>query len=355
MQFTPSQKRGLIWAAIALATAALLWLLAPVLTPFALAAVAAYALHPAVERLAARRVPRALAVLLVEVVAIVLTLGLLLLIVPILSKELPLLRDKIPVLATHLNDTLAPWLAQLGVDVALDPASVKAFVLKHLNANYEEWLASALSSARLGGSYVLAVVGNAVLVPLVLFYLLMDWPRLAAHLENLVPPQRRHGVFAFAKECDDMLGQYLRGQLLVMVILAVYYSVGLALFRFDLAVPVGVFTGLAVCIPYVGFGLGLLLALLAGLLQYASVYGFVAVAVIYGLGQVLEGFFLTPRLVGERIGLHPIVVIFALLAFAHLFGFVGVLVALPVSAIGMVALRRLKALYLGSRLYLGEP
>jgi len=160
-------------------------------------------------------------------------------------------------------------------------------------------------------------------------------------------------VQGFIDECHHMLGQYLRGQLLVMVILAAFYSIGLALFNFDLALPVGVFTGLAVFIPYVGFGLGLVLALVAALMQFASLYGLVAVAVVYGVGQVLESFFLTPRLVGERIGMNPLMVIFALLAFGQLFGFVGVLIALPLSALLAVAARRLRQAYLGSRLYLG--
>jgi predicted PurR-regulated permease PerM len=129
--------------------------------------------------------------------------------------------------------------------------------------------------------------------------------------------------------------------------------VGLALFGFHLAAPVGVLTGLLVFIPYLGFGLGLVLAIVAALLQFGSWYGLVGVALVYGVGQVLEGFFLTPRLVGERIGLSPLAVIFALLAFGELFGFVGVLVALPMSAVALVAVRRIQRLYLGSRLYLG--
>jgi predicted PurR-regulated permease PerM len=136
-----------------------------------------------------------------------------------------------------------------------------------------------------------------------------------------------------------------------MLSMAAFYSLGLTLFRFDLALPVGVFTGLAMFIPYLGFGLGLLLALLAGVLQFASGYGVLAVAVVYGLGQMLEGFYLTPRLVGERIGLSPLMVIFVLLAFGHLFGFAGVLVALPVSAVLAVAAVRLRGWYLASRLY----
>ena len=138
-----------------------------------------------------------------------------------------------------------------------------------------------------------------------------------------------------------------------MMTLAGYYTVALAMAGFDLALPVGLFTGLAVFIPYLGYGLGLLLALMAAVLQFTGWYGLLAVAAIYGLGQVLESFFLTPRLVGERIGLHPLAVIFALLAFGHLLGFVGVLVALPLAAVLLVAARRLQQLYVASDLYRG--
>jgi predicted PurR-regulated permease PerM len=353
MQLTNAQRQTLSWLLIALVGALLIWLLAPVLTPFLIAGVLGYVLLPTVDRLVARKVPRVLAVTLVEVLAFVLIAAVLLLIVPILSKELPLLREHLPVLADKLNSTVSPWLAQFGIDVALDSASIKAFVVKYLGANVEDGLSAALSSARIGGSFLLALIGNAVLVPAVLFYLLMDWPQLSARLHQLIPPRLRSRVQSFLNDCDEMLGQYLRGQLLVMVILAFYYSVGLALFRFDLAVPVGVFTGLAVFIPYLGFGLGLVLALLAGVLQFASWYGVVAVAVVYGVGQVLESFILTPRLVGERIGINPLTVIFALLAFGHLAGFVGVLIALPVCAVLVVATGRLYTLYVDSKLYQG--
>jgi predicted PurR-regulated permease PerM len=353
MQLTPAQRQTLSWLLIALVGVLLVWLLSPVLTPFLIAGVLAYMLLPPVERLVKRRVPRVLAVTVVEVLAFVIMLAVLLLIVPIISKELPLLREQLPLLAEKLNTTVSPWLAQFGITVALDGASIKAFVVKYLGANVEDGLAAALSSARIGGSFVLALIGNAVLIPAVLFYLLMDWPQLSKRAHNLIPPRLRDRVNSFLDESDTMLGQYLRGQLLVMVILAVYYSVGLALFGFDLAVPVGVFTGLAVFIPYLGFGLGMVLALLAGVLQFASWYGLIAVAVVYGLGQVLESFFLTPRLVGERIGINPLTVIFALLAFGHLAGFVGVLIALPVCAVLVVAAGRLHKLYVESKLYRG--
>jgi predicted PurR-regulated permease PerM len=190
-----------------------------------------------------------------------------------------------------------------------------------------------------------------VLIPVVLFYLLADWERLVALLREWVPLRWRVPVDGFMTEADAVLGQYLRGQLSVMLALAIYYSLALRLCGLELALPIGVFTGLAIFIPYLGFGLGLLLALLAAVLQFEPLQALGVVALVYGAGQVLESFVLTPRWVGERIGLHPLAVIFALLAFGQVLGFVGVLVALPASAVLLVALRRLKQQYMASPLY----
>lgn len=354
MTLTPAQTQGLAWLAIGLVAGLALWLLGPVLTPFVVALVLGYALHPVVERLAGRGLPRWLAVGVVELAALLAVLAVLLLVLPILAKNLPALRDQIPVLATRFKDWIEPLAAQFGVPISLDVASLREFVLTHLSDNTEGWLATAFSSLRLGGSFVLGLVGTAVLLPVVLFYVLMDWPHLVGRFQALVPPRFRARYDGFMDECDHMLGQYLRGQLMVMGILAVYFSVALALIGLDLAVPVGVFTGLAIFIPYLGFGLGLVLALLAALLEFGSLVAVLAVAAVYAIGQVVESIWLTPRLVGERIGLHPLVVIFALLAFGQLFGFIGVLVALPASAVGAVAFGRLKAAYLGGRLYRGD-
>jgi predicted PurR-regulated permease PerM len=356
---TPTQKR-VAWLAIAALLTLTLWLLAPVLTPFVVAAVLAYALSPLVDRLQALsrgRLPRVLAVLLVELVFIFCLLGVVLLVVPIVAKELPLLREQVPILLDRINQALQPRLAQLGIDFAMDVPSIKAYLLEYLNGNYEDALRSLLASVKLGGSLAFALIGNAVLVPVALFYLLMDWHRFVQRALEFVPPRLRPGVDSFTQEADDVLGQYLRGQLLVMLVLAVFYSLGLALFGLDLALPIGVFTGLAIFVPYLGFGLGLLLATVAGLLEFAGSAGpghaLLMVAVVFGLGQLLESFLLTPRLVGERIGLHPLAVIFALLAFGQLLGFVGVLIALPASAVLLVAMRRARAAYLTSKLYQG--
>ena len=354
MQFTTSQKRAAAWLLIAVLAVLALWLLGPVLTPFVVAAVLAYALTPLVDRLdrlGRGWVPRVIAAVIVELLLVVTLLGLVLLIVPILAKEVPLMREQVPLLFDRLNLALAPWLVKQGFPIALDLASLKVRLLGYINDNYQNAMGSLLSSLKLGGSVALTVVGNAVLIPVALFYLLLDWKRFVAHVLELVPPRARPAFDSFTDEADQVLGQYLRGQLLVMVTMGVFYSTGLALFGLDLALPIGLFTGLAMFVPYVGFGIGLVLALIAGGLQFAGVKALIMVAAVYGSGQVIEGFYLTPRLVGERIGLHPLVVIFAWLAFGQLFGFVGVLVALPASAVLLVAIRRVRAGYIRSGLY----
>ena len=355
---TDSQKSAAAWAAIVASSVLTLWLLAPVLAPFVAAAVLAYALTPLVDWLDARSrgaLPRVLAVVLVELLVLVLLVGLALLLVPILVKEIPLMREQLPGFLEQLNAAIQPTLRKLGLHFSLEPAGIKAFVMTYLSANVEDVMGSFLSSIKLGGSAALAVAGNLVLIPVVLFYLLMDWDRFMVGLRTLIPPRYRENTQSFLVDADQVLGEYLRGQLVVMGVLAVYYSVALALFGLDLALPIGTFTGLAVFVPYLGVGLGMVLALLAGLLEFSAAsgpsYALTMVAVVFGLGQVLESFFLTPRLVGERIGLHPLAVIFALMAFGQVFGFVGILVALPASAVLLVAIRRLRNSYMASGLY----
>ncbi len=356
MQFTRTQKQAGAWTLIALLVVLALWSLGAVLTPFVVAAVFAYALTPVVDRidrLSHRRVPRFVAVIIVELLFILALAGLVLMIVPVLIKEVPLMQAQLPALLDKVDATLSPWLADFGITVSLDMATIKAQVVKYLSANSAGAASSVLSSLKLGGSVALTVIGNVVLIPVALFYLLLVWKPTVARVLELVPPRVRPSFDSFTHEADQVLGQYLRGQLLVMLTMATFYSIGLSLFGLDLALAIGAFTGLAMFVPYVGFGIGLVLATLAGLLQFASAKALVMVAVVYGTGQVVEGFYFTPRLVGKRIGLHPLAVIFALLASGQLFGFVGVLVALPASAVLLVAIRRVRASYLASKLYRG--
>ena len=352
MTLTPSQTRFLTWAAIAAALWLALSVLAPVLMPFVLAGVMAYALHPLVEKLHVRRVPRWLGAGLAITLLMLVLLAVALLIVPVITKQVPLLKEQVPALLERLNDGLAPWAARLGIDLQIDVAQVREWLRELVSGHEQQLINGLLSSLRIGGSALAAVFGNLVLTPIVAYYLLLDWAGVVERSKRLIPPRWRPSVQSFLDETDEVLGQYLRGQLLVMAVLAVLYTVGLALVGLKLALPIGVFTGLAVFIPYLGFGLGLVMGLLAAVLQFQSLTGVAMVAAVYAVGQTAESMYITPRLLGERIGLHPIAVIFALMAFGQLFGFVGVLIALPASAVLLVAIRRLREHYLASDIYL---
>jgi predicted PurR-regulated permease PerM len=290
MPTNTAAKRLTLWLGVAIVWALLLWVLGPVLIPFAVAAVLAYALHPAVVRLQNRVswLPHVVCVILVEMLALITVLGVLLLLVPILTREIPLLQQQLPAMLDKLAAYLNSLLSQYGWQLTLDVATLKAQLLTYLSANRGEWMDSLVASLKLGGSFALAVLGNLILIPVVLFYLLKDWDRWVLQLVQWVPLHWRPAYDSFVKECDEVLGQYLRGQILVMLALSIFYAIGLSLFGLDLALPIGVFTGLAVCVPYLGFGVGLMLALLAGLLQFASFKAIVMVAVVFGAGQLLS-------------------------------------------------------------------
>lgn len=353
---SPEQKQSTFWLALWLACALLLYVLGPILTPFIAAAILAYALNGAVDylervRLGKFHLPRSLAVVVVMLSFLGAVGALVLIVVPVLRTELPLLQAQIPDALARIDAILSPRLAQMGIHVKLDGGGLRRILTQQITTSGDEIWATVLASARVGGSALLGWLATTILIPVVLFYLLLDWHRLLLQLENAVPRRWVRQTVDMAHEVNALLAQYLRGQLLVMLVLALYYSAALALAGFEVALPVGILTGLLVFIPYLGYGLGLALALTAAILQFPDWSGVIAVAVIYGAGQVIEGFFLTPRLVGERIGLNPLAVIFALLAFGQLFGFVGVLLALPASAVLMVAFRHLKRHYLRSSFY----
>ena len=349
-------KQSWLWIALGIGLLVLLALLGPVLTPFVTAAILAYALNPGVDWIAARRigrfpVPRVIGVIAMLLLLFAAILALVLIVVPILQKEIPLMQEKIPLFLDRINAFLEPKLAKFGIDMHLNADGVQKLVAKYFRGSGDEAWAAIFASAKVGGLALLGWLVTIVLIPVALFYLLLDWHPLVARIEQMIPRRWAGRTVSFAKEVDALLAQYLRGQLAVVLALAIYYSASLAIAGFDIALPIGILTGLLVFVPYLGFGLGLILALIAAVLQFDNLHGVIAVASIYGVGQIMEGFILTPRLVGERIGLHALTVIFALLAFGQLFGFVGVLVALPASAIISVAVRHLRAHYLNSQFY----
>jgi predicted PurR-regulated permease PerM len=347
---TPEQRQTLLWLAVGILLALMLVLLGPILTPFVAAGIIGYILNPGVDTLTARGMPRTVASLIAIAAVGLLIAAIVLIVLPVLGEELPILKQRLPVLLDRIDGSVGVWLRQMGMGGRLDLAGIQEIITEKLAAS--DGLSTAmLNWLRVGGTAVIGWAATLLLIPIVLFYVLLDWHNLFARLSENVPRRWIAQVTSIAKEVDSLLAQYLRGQLLVMLLLAAYYSIGLAVAGFDVALPVGLLTGLLVFIPYIGFGVGLLLAIVAAVLQFDTAHGLIAVAIVYGLGQFIESFYLTPRLVGERIGLHPLAVIFALLAFGQLFGFVGVLLALPASAILLVVFGRLRRHYLNSSFY----
>ncbi|MFP5390556.1 MAG: AI-2E family transporter [Gammaproteobacteria bacterium] len=354
--FSPEHKQTAFWLTLWLAFVVLLYALGPVLTPFIAAAILAYALNGGVDYLDRARNPRArmprpLAVVIVMLLFLSCLSALVLIVIPVLQTEIPLLKAQLPMILARIDEWVAPRLHDMGIKVKLDGSGLRQILSEQFATSSEEVWSTVLASARVGGVAVLGWIVTLILVPVVMFYMLLDWHVLLERIAGAVPRRWVAQTVSMAQEVNVLLAQYLRGQLLVMLVLAVYYSLALGIAGFDVALPVGILTGLLVFIPYIGFGLGLVLALVAAILQFSDWHGLIAVAVIYGVGQVVEGFFLTPRLVGERIGLNPLAVIFALLAFGQLFGFVGVLLALPASAVLMVAFKHLRYHYLRSSFY----
>jgi predicted PurR-regulated permease PerM len=349
---TPQRMQAALWIGLGVLLLLLMYLLAPVLAPFALAAIIAYLLAPGVDWLARRHLPRWSAVLLMILLAVLVVFGLLLILIPVFRQEMSALQAQLPNLVNKLNAVVSPKLAEwFNMDIRFDSQLLKQLFADQV-AGQEDFVATVAARIRAGGVALIGVVGILVLVPVVLFYVLLDFHAIRDRFEELIPRRWHAQTVSFLAETDGLLSQFLRGQLTVMLALAVYYSAALAVTGSPTALPIGILTGLLVFIPYVGYALGLTLALLAAILQFESWYGVIAVAVVYGIGQMVESFFLTPRLVGERIGLHPLAVIFALLAFGQVFGFFGVLLALPASAVLLVGLKRLKAAYLTSDFYL---
>jgi predicted PurR-regulated permease PerM len=348
---TGADRRALWWVAIGAAALLALYWLRPVLTPFFLGAVLAYVWQPLITRLTRTRLPRTLAVV-VAILLEALIVGLLALaVLPLFIKELAQLSAQLPSVLERLNENLAPWIkSRLGVDVALDAASLKEAVAEAIR-NSEGLGMSLLNSLRIGGLGLLGLFANLVLTPVVQFFLMRDWELILARIRALIPPRTRPQVTGFAREADEALSQYLHGQVLVILVMTVYYTVGLWLTGLEFFLPIGIITGALVFVPYVGAATGFILATLAALLQFQEMNGVIWVWVVFGIGQAIEGNFITPKLVGERIGLHPVAVIFALLAFGQLFGFAGLLIALPASAVLLVALRKLKLRYEQSSLY----
>ena len=327
--------------------------MAEIFTPFLTAFILAYSLRPVCLWLERHKAPRPLAALISMLFGLGLIFFILSLLISLLKYEIPLIRSQLPEWIANTQAWLGPKLDSLHMN--LDWSSLKADATKriteHISDNADSLMNSTIDTVLVSGSSVIAGFVNAVLIIFVMFYLLVDWDHFFKLLLEAVPRRAQATVHHLVMHTDGLLSQYLRGMLIVISIMAIYYSAALAFIDVKGAVALGVFTALMIVIPYIGITLGLSLAVLSALLQFGPSTAVIGVLVVYGIGQFLEGFFLTPRLVGERIGLHPVAVLFALLFFGKLFGFFGVLLALPISAVSLVLVKYFWSVYTQSSWY----
>ncbi len=316
----------------------LMYLLAPVLTPFVASALLAYIGDPLADRLQKLKFPRTLAVVAVFLLTFLFIALLVLLVGPLIRTQVGELFEALPEIAKQFEEVWLPNIASyLNIEGGED-VGIGAFLAKYSDMA-GTWGTKVLVGVTKSGGALAAAVLSLFLIPILTFYLLRDWDSIMAHLGALIPSRQRDTVIKLAKETDDVLGGFLRGQLLVMFALAVIYSTGLALVGLEFAVAIGVVSGLVSFVPYLGFIFGIALAALTVALEPAPLWPLVGIVATFSVAQMIEGSILTPKLVGDRIGLHPVIIIFAVAAGGQLFGFFGILLALPAAAVLSVLVR----------------
>jgi predicted PurR-regulated permease PerM len=344
--FQKSAAIGLV-----LAFCFLVYLLSPVLTPFLIAAFLAYLGDPLVNKLVKLHLSRSWAAIIVFSVILLLLISLIILLVPLLSDQVQMLIQKIPASIAWVQSTVLPWLqTHFDIKVSLNPASVKTALMAHWQqaGNIADKVFRTLGQST---KTFIEILINLVLIPVVTFYLLRDFPQLVACMKDFVPRKYISTTSELLGECNTVLGAFFRGQFLVMLALGIVYSAGLMLIGLDLALLIGVIIACLSIVPYLGTIIGLLLAITATLIQFHDVTHTIYVLILFLGGHLLEGMVLTPLLIGNRVGLHPVAVIFAILAGGALFGFFGVLLALPVAAVIMVLLKHAYQKYTDSNFY----
>ncbi len=330
-----------------------IWALHPILAPFLVGAAIAYLGDPLVDRLETRGYGRTGGVLLVFSLLALVT-GLILLVgVPLLIDQLDQAIRKLPVLYRWVSDTLLPSIHER---ISVSPVSLPVIDWEaELAARWQsvgKLVASSVVGLTRSGMGVIAAVFNLTLIPVVAFYLMRDWDRLVEGLLDLIPKAWQEDMSLMVSEADDVLGAFLRGQFLVMIAQAVLYSAGLWIIGLDFALILGTVAGLASIIPYAGAAFGVASSLVVAWFQSGGDFTFLLwVGLVFGFGQMVESLFLTPTLIGDRIGLHPVMVIFALMAGGQLAGFAGVLLALPVAAVALVFCRHAVGYYRSTDTY----
>ena len=348
--------RRVQWTALALGVLWVIWLLAPILSPFVFAALLGWLGDPMVDRLEARGIKRNNAVILVFGVMTLMLVIALILLVPLLEQQIMTLVDSLPHYRDWFAGTALPWVERrTGLQILswLDPERLFVLIREHWQS------AGGVAAAVLGyvsrsGFALLGWLANIVLLPVLTFFFLRDWDVLVERVGALVPRDHYDTVRRLALESNEVLGGFLRGQLTVMLILGVLYAIGLWAVGLNLGILIGLVAGLLTFVPYLGPASIVVFGGIAALVQFGDWQHLGGVAVVFTVGQIIESYWLTPKLVGDRIGLHPMAVIFSVMAGGTLFGVLGMLLALPVAAVANVLLRYAHERYTASRLYAGE-
>lgn len=347
-----TQSTRWFWLTIFIVASALLYFLSPILLPFVTAALLAYLGDPLVDRLEKFKISRTLSVVVVFFLIFLVIFPLLLFLIPLIESQIKLLIAKTPEYISWLMINLKPTLKDtFGINIpALEVNQLKeTFGQQFSSAG--NFFKSLLRTVTHSGFVVASWAANLFLIPVISFYLLRDWDRLVAYIHDLIPRHIEPTVSLLAKQSDEVLGAFLRGQMLVMVALGTIYAIGLKIIGLEFSLLIGILAGILSFIPYMGLIVGILIAGIAVMLQTHDPSNLIWVSLVFIFAQVIEGTILTPLLVGDRIGLHPVAVIFAVLAGGQLFGFFGILLALPVFAVIAVIMRHFYKSYKGSHLY----
>lgn len=342
----------LFWIAFVSVVALLIYLLAPVLTPFLVGAILAYIADPLADLLELKGLSRNRAVLIVFSVLTFVGLGILIILIPLIQQQLVLFVTKLPQYINWLQKEGIPALEQI-LPFTLD----LNLILEQLKQQVEgsgKAVFSIISAISQSGFTLLGWLANMVLIPVVSFYLLRDWDPFMTHIHRLIPRKHQGVVGELARESDEVLANFFRGQLMVMSALALIYSIGLWFIGLEFSLLIGLTAGIVSFVPYLGLIVGMVIASIAAVMQFHELAPLLYIAIIFGGAQLIEGVLLTPLLLGDKIGLHPVVVLFAVLAGGELFGFFGILLALPVAAVVMVLLRHSHQQYLNSEIYSSE-
>jgi len=343
------------WIAVLVVVGVIIYLLRGILAPFLAGLAVAYLLDPLVDRLEAKRLSRTVATLLVLALFLGLLVGALVLLAPLIYTQLAALVGRIPDYVDAVRTAVAPVLEQLQAKLMDDQVQRLRSAAGEYAGDVVAWLGRVLGGLWSGGLALFNLISLAVIMPLVAFYMLRDWDRIVAWIDGLVPRDAVATVREQAAEIDLRLAGFVRGQATVCLLLGTLYGIGLTVVGLEFGLVVGLGAGLVSFVPYLGTAVGLIAGLGLAFAQFSDWLPILLVALVFGVGQVLEGFVLTPNLVGDRVGLHPAWVLFALMAGGALFGFTGVLLALPAAAVIGVLVRFVVQRYRDGPLYNGDP